>query len=204
VLHVTAPGILSNDGDPDGDAITAMLSFGPQHGSLDLRADGSFDYTPASGFIGTDCFTYHDSDGSPCGASVQVLIDVGDLAPTGAADSYGVTHDRMLHVAGPGVLGNDTDPDGDPITAVKASDPLHGSVALKADGSFDYTPNAGYVGSDSFIYRDTDGALASAPVTVTLSVQDQPPVAGNDFFSVPEDGTYGVSVGTPTGWPAWQ
>ena len=101
VLHVTAPGILSNDGDPDGDAITAMLSFGPQHGSLDLRADGSFDYTPASGFIGTDCFTYHDSDGSLCGASVQVLIDVGDLAPTGAADFYGVTHDRMLHVADP-------------------------------------------------------------------------------------------------------
>jgi VCBS repeat-containing protein len=199
MLHVSAPGVLSNDGDPDGDAITAMLSFGPQHGSLDLRADGSFDYTPASGFVGTDCFTYHDSDGSLCGAPVQVLIDVGDLAPTGAADFYGVTHDRVLHVAAPGLLGNDADPDGDPLSAVKASDPLHGSLTLNADGSFDYAPNLGYIGPDSFTYRDTDGALASALATVTLSVQDRAPVAGNDFFSVPEDGTYGVSVGTPPG-----
>jgi VCBS repeat-containing protein len=199
VLHVTAPGILSNDGDPDGDAITAMLSFGPQHGSLDLRADGSFDYTPASGFVGTDCFSYHDSDGSLCGAPVQVLINVRDLAPTAGADFYGVTHDRVLHVAAPGLLGNDTDPDGDTLAAVKASDPLHGSISLNADGSFDYAPNLGYIGPDSFTYRDTDGALASAPATVTLSVQDQAPVAGNDSFSVPEDATYSVSVITPPG-----
>jgi VCBS repeat-containing protein len=199
MLHVSAPGILSNDGDPDGDAITAMLARGPQHGSLDLRPDGSFDYMPASGFIGTDCFTYHDNDGALCGRPVQVLIDVRDVPPVGGPDSYAVAHDRVLHVAAPGVLGNDSDPDSDPITAVKASDPLHGSVTLNADGSFDYTPNAGYIGSDSFTYRDTDGALASAPVTVTLSVQDQPPVARDDSFSVQEDGTYSVSVITPPG-----
>ena len=56
-LVITAPGVLANDSDPDGDALSTLLASEPFQGSLSLGADGSFIYTPAGGFVGTDAFT---------------------------------------------------------------------------------------------------------------------------------------------------
>jgi VCBS repeat-containing protein len=196
-LQVVGPGVLGNDSDADGDPLTALKASDPLHGSVVLHADGSFDYTPSAGYVGTDSFTYRDSDGALQGTPVTVSLFVQDVAPTGAADAYALIHDHVLHVAEPGVLGNDSDADGDPLTAVQASNPLHGSVALHADGSFDYRPNTGYLGADSFTYRDSDGALQGSPVTVSLSVQDRAPVAQDDSFEVQEEGGYSFSSGGP-------
>jgi hypothetical protein len=69
------------------------------------------------------------------------------------------------------VLGNDTDPDGDTLTAVLASGPSHGSLALNPDGSFTYAPAANFNGTDSFTYRAGDGELNSNPATVTIQVR---------------------------------
>jgi VCBS repeat-containing protein len=69
-----------------------------------------------------------------------------------------------------GVLANDNDADGDPLTAVLAAGPSHGALALNANGSFTYTPNLGYVGADSFTYTANDGVRNSAPATGSLSV----------------------------------
>ena len=62
-------------------------------------------------------------------------------------------------MAAAGVLGNDADPDGDPLTAVLVSGPSHGTLTLNANGSFTYTPNANFNGTDSFTYRASDGTL---------------------------------------------
>ena len=69
----------------------------------------------------------------------------------------------MLTVPAPGVLGNDSDPDGDPLTAVLVTGPSHGSLTLNANGSFSYTPAADFAGSDSFTYRASDGTLYFQP-----------------------------------------
>jgi VCBS repeat-containing protein len=156
-----------------------------------LHADGSFDYTPNAGFAGTDSFTYQANDGALKSAPVTVSIFVQEVAPFGTADSYTLLHDRVLHVAGPGVLGNDSDADGDPLTAVQASAPLHGSVVFHADGSFDYAPVAGFIGSDSFSYRADDGLLASTPVTVAMSVLDRAPVSTDVSALTTEDSPLG-------------
>ena len=76
----------------------------------------------------------------------------------------------MLTVPAPGVLGNDSDPDGDPLTAVLVTGPSHGSLTLNANGSFSYTPAANFAGSDSFTYRASDGTVSSSPATVTITV----------------------------------
>jgi VCBS repeat-containing protein len=76
----------------------------------------------------------------------------------------------VLTVATPGVLGNDSDPDGDPLTAVLVTGPSHGSLTLNANGSFSYTPAADFAGSDSFSYRASDGTVSSSPATVTITV----------------------------------
>ncbi len=79
-----------------------------------------------------------------------------------------------------GVLGNDTDVEGDALRAVLVSGPAHGSLSLKADGTFSYTPDANWNGTDSFTYKANDGSLDSAPATVTITVNpanDAPTVA---------------------------
>ena len=78
-------------------------------------------------------------------------------APIAAGDNYSTPQDTALTVAAPGVLANDSDPDGNPLATVKVSDPAHGTVTLNADGSFTYTPTGGFIGADSFTYKVSDG-----------------------------------------------
>ena len=96
--------------------------------------------------------------------------------PTANGDGYVTAEGRALTVALPGVLANDASPTGRPLTAVRVSGPSHGSLTLNADGSFTYTPAAGFSGTDSFTYTANDGAVASAPATVTLTVRARPRV----------------------------
>jgi hypothetical protein len=92
--------------------------------------------------------------------------------PNSNDDAYSTTEDiSQLSVAAPGVLGNDTDPDGNSLQAEKVSDPVNGTVTLHANGSFEYTPNANFFGDDSFTYRATDGSATSTPSAVHVTVQ---------------------------------
>src|SRR5207244_1086648 len=99
--------------------------------------------------------------------------------------------DTPLTVAATGVLANDTDIDGNPLTAVLNSGPANGSVALNANGSFTYTPNANFNGTDSFTYKANDGTTDGNTATVTLTV-----TAVNDAPSATADG-YTTSEDTP-------
>jgi VCBS repeat-containing protein len=100
-------------------------------------------------------------------------------APVAVADSYAVNEDGVLVVPAPGVLGNDSDPDGNSITAVATTSPAHGVLIFNANGSFTYTPHPNYHGPDSFTYKVNDGALDSnvATVTITINAVQDPPVA---------------------------
>ena len=170
VLSISAPGVLANDSDPDGDPLSAELVEPPAHGALQLFADGSFTYTPAAGFVGTDSFLYRASDGALWSAPVAVTLNTTSNAPVAAADSYSWQNgDQALVVAAPGVLANDSDFQAGPLTAVLVSGPSHGSLDLRADGSFTYLPDAGFGGADSFSYVASDGR-SSSPAVVTIDV----------------------------------
>ncbi|MCA9978014.1 MAG: cadherin-like domain-containing protein, partial [Anaerolineales bacterium] len=93
-----------------------------------------------------------------------------NTAPEALPDSYTTPQDIPLIVDAPGVLDNDSDPDDDPLTADLVTTPVHGTLALQADGGFSYTPDAGYSGEDSFTYRAYDGLAYSEPTTVQLTV----------------------------------
>jgi VCBS repeat-containing protein len=91
-LNVSAPGVLGNDNDPNGDAFTAVLLSSPAHGTVSLNAQGSFVYTPAANFSGTDSFTYKATDGQLDSGSVTVTINVnagGTLAFSASAYTAG-------------------------------------------------------------------------------------------------------------------
>jgi VCBS repeat-containing protein len=191
VLTVPAPGVLGNDSDPDGDPLTAVLGTGPSHGSLTLNANGSFSYTPAADFAGSDSFTYRTSDGTLTSnvATVAISVTAVNDVPVAAGDAFSTAEDTVLTVAAPGVLGNDSDPDHDTLTAALESGPTHGSLTLNANGSFTYTSAANYNGSDSFTYRASDGTVESSPATVaiTVSAVNDAPTAGTDAYSTGED-----------------
>ena len=109
--------------------------------------------------------------------------------PIGVADNYSVCEDQALDLASPGVLVNDTDPDGNPLTTMLVTEPDHGMVSFNSDGSFYYTPNWNFHGTDSFIYQAQDETTNSSPVAVTLTVLsvNDAPVARADNYSISED-----------------
>ncbi|WP_236503623.1 Ig-like domain-containing protein [Tychonema sp. BBK16] len=171
-LNITAPGVLANDSDADLDTLTAALSANPTKGAIALNKDGSFTYTPNAGFAGTDTFTYTVSDGIVNSASATVTVNVNNNPPVAIADSYTTAFNTPLNVAGLGVLINDTDAENDPLTAILVAGPTKGAIALNANGSFSYTPNAAFAGTDSFTYKANDGKADSAIATASIIVNN--------------------------------
>ena len=173
-LNVTAPGLLANDSDPDaGDRIQARLGTGVSAGNLLLRSDGSFTYTPATDFAGTDSFTYFVVDGAGLSsAPVTVTIDVVPPGPLAVNDAFTTASNNPLTVLPPGVLANDRDPHSTaPLTARLDRDAFRGTVGLNPNGSFVYTPDKDFVGADTFRYVAVDvQGLVSASAVVTINV----------------------------------
>ena len=112
-----------------------------------------------------------------------------NAAPLAIDDLHVVAEDTVLTVAAPGVLGNDIDVDGDPLTAVVTSSPGHGVVTLDANGRFVYTPDGNYSGADSFTYRTSDGTSHSnvATVNVLVTAVNDVPVATAENYNATAD-----------------
>lgn len=172
-LVVPAAGVLANDNDPEAIGMTAVLVMDVQHGNLTLNADGSFTYDPATDYAGPDSFTYQASNGSLSNiANVMLTVTPVNDAPQSADDSYSVMVGDLLTVALPanGVLGNDSDADGDPLTAAVETGPMFGTLTLAADGTFTYQHNGGPETSDTFTYRASDGTPGNL-ATVVIAIQ---------------------------------
>jgi PKD repeat protein len=102
--------------------------------------------------------------------------------PVAVDDSYSVDEGTTLTVSAPGVLGNDNDPVGNPLTSELVESTSSGSLTLNPDGSFTYSPGINFHGSDSFTYKAKDASLYSniATVTITVNRVNHPPIADAD------------------------
>jgi hypothetical protein len=185
--------VLSNDADPDGDALSVVAVTQGAHGSV--SNDGtSVSYSPAADYFGPDSFTYTVSDGHGGFDTAAVSVSVQNVndAPVANNDNYSMNQDTTLNVpAATGVLANDTDADADSLQAfyVAGNGPNHGTLTVGAGGSLIYTPDAGFTGIDTFDYHANDGTIDSNDATVTIKVNDtQAP-------------TVNCSVGTALLWP---
>jgi large repetitive protein len=200
-LNVTAPGVLANDTDVEGDPLTAEKVSDPAHGTLTLNTDGSFTYTPNGGFSGSDCFTYKANDDTTYGnvATVDITVNAVNDAPVAVEDTATTDEDTAAVIP---VLSNDTEADGDSLSVVGSSlsHPAHGTVELITSGTdagkVRYTPNANYNGSDNFNYKANDGTADSneATVSVTVTAVNDAPVAVNDSYSTNQDNALTVDA----------
>ena len=182
-VHDTAVTIdvLANDSDADGDTLTVASVTAPANGTVAVNVNNTVSYTPDAGFVGSDSFSYTIDDGFGGNATATVTVDVTNQAPVAADDVYATQQDQPLFVDAPGVLANDSDADGDALTAVQSTGPSNGTLTLNADGSLSYTPIDGFIGQDSFSYVANDGIVNSNEATVTINVAEVnlPPTVDN-------------------------
>jgi VCBS repeat-containing protein len=200
-LTVAAPGVLSNDTDPESNPLSAKLDAGPDHGTLTLGDDGSFTYTPDLNYTGPDSFTYHatddpDPDLTP-GDVATVSIDVTAVndGPLANQDRYCLTD-----AGGPvvlQVLDNDSDVDLDTlhVTITTPPAPGLGSAVVNPDDTITFTPAAAATVYDYFVYEASDGALSDpARVYVDLHAGSPDPMACADAVNTPEETPKDINV----------
>lgn len=200
-LTRAAPGVLLNDTDAEGDALTAEIVTQPENGTVTLNSDGSFTYEPNVGYFGTDTFTYITNDGEEDSAPATVTITVNEVVPVNRipnalAESYTINQGEVLNIDAPGVLENDSDPDGDNLTAELRRPAAEGDFSFASNGSFTYEPDPGSTGVDDFIYVAYDGEAFSGEVRVTITVNEvnSAPVAQNDSYTTNQDEILNISA----------
>lgn len=174
--------VLVNDSDVDGDDVSLGTLGTPANGDVVDNGDGTVTYTPDSGFIGSDTFTYQACDPSGACAEATVTVEVGSTNSAPIADDDTATATEDDGPVNINVLDGDTDPDNDPLTVDSATDPANGTVVINPDGTIDYTPDPNFSGTDTFNYTvcDDSGACDTATVEVTVAPVQDPPVALDD------------------------
>jgi VCBS repeat-containing protein len=176
VLSVTAPGVLGNDSDAEGDPLSAVLDTDVTNGTLTLSADGSFSYTPTLDFNGADTFTYHANDGAANSNTVTVILTVNPVndPPVAVTDSATVDEGgtvTTLDSTDTSVLDNDTDVDSGSLTAILVAGPVQAAgFTLNLDGTFTYTHDDSDTLADSFTYKANDGTDDSNTVAVNIVI----------------------------------
>jgi hypothetical protein len=128
----------------------------------------------------TVCAT--DAEGLFTDETFSVHVEPVNDAPEGSREFFSVHGDEVLRIEAPGVLANDSDVDGDPLSAVLVQRPQHGKVLFNRDGSFRYVPDPSHLGWDSFLYRASDGEAFSEPIRVWIKilVPKSPVTAGDE------------------------
>ncbi len=190
---------LSSPSDPSSVDMAAgfeyAFDFGDGYGVFSSSASAAF--SPLDNGTRAVRGKIRDKDGGVTEYTSTVIVN--NVAPTGVVDGYGVDEDQTLSVDAPGVLDNDTDPgSADTHTATLVTDVSHGTLTLNSDGSFTYSPQANFNGTDTFQYKAVDddgGESAATTVTITVNPVNDAPTVDVDHatVSVDEGGTAGNS-----------
>ncbi|WP_255576404.1 Ig-like domain-containing protein [Comamonas sp. Y33R10-2] len=186
--------LVANDTDADGNPLTAVPGTftTTAGGTIVIAADGSYTYTPPANFNGTDTVDYTVTDGtlSDIGTLTITVNPVND-APVASAPAV-VTNEDTLATGQITV----TDPDGGTPTFSLTTPPSNGTVSVNPDGSFNYTPNANYNGSDTFTVTvdDGKGGVTTVDIPVTVNPVNDAPVAVDDSITATEDTSFNSTV----------
>ncbi|WP_347250360.1 retention module-containing protein, partial [Zoogloea sp.] len=187
--------VLANDSDANNDVLT-VISATAVNGQVTINPDGSLRYVPNPDFNGPDTVTYTISDGKGGTSTATVTINVAAVndGPVAQPDLATTPEDTPVTVV---VLGNDSDPDGDPLTVTGATvDPTRGSVTVNPDGTLNFTPAPDITGPVVITYTVSDGKGGTATSTVTVNVTpvNDAPIAAPDIATTPENTPVTVAV----------
>ncbi len=178
----------SNGNRTSGGSTVALSTTAGSLSAVTDNHDGTYSATlTSSTTVGTATIS-GTVDGAAIGSNATVDFTTPDT-PSAGNDAYSMSQGVTLNVPAPGVLVNDSDPNNLPLTAVLNTSPSHGTLSLNSDGSFTYTPEASFTGTDTFTYRASNGTVQSNPATVTITVSavNHPPVCRNTALTTNEN-----------------
>ena len=188
VRVITQDDLLVNANDPNGDSLSAVsLTVTSGNGFIIDNEDGTFDYNPDLDDDSDVSFSYTITDGTNnIAASATLDITSVNDAPVAGNDTFNTNENVALEG---NLLDNDSDVDGDRLTASLSlsGGPSNGTFILNADGSFTYTPDTNYVGTESFFYRVSDGGFSAPLGSVTINVNSVPTTSHVTLASITED-----------------
>jgi hypothetical protein len=192
--------VRANDTDVEGSTLTITEVTPGAKGTAVINANGTLTYTPSADENGTDSFDYTLSDGNGGAGTATVTVTIYAVpdAPVAVDDTATTSEDTPVTI---NVVANDTDGDGDTLTAPNASimgnppGPL-ATLTINGDGTITYTPVANFSGTDTFRYTvsDSTGRWDFGEVTVTITAVNDAPDAVNDSASTNEDAAVTIAV----------
>ena len=204
-LTVGNPGLFANDSDPEGDSFGFHSVWPPAGGvlpgeELQTVPEGGLVYFPPTGYTGTRTWQYRLEDAADVSDYIDIVFTISPAAPpaptnqppVGTADTYNVAQNSWINIPAPGLLANDSDPDGDPLTLVGQGydtvGPLGESMTTWADGRLAYLAAPGFVGTRTWWYEVSDGTH-TVKTEIHFVVAPAPagnvaPVATNDAYSI--------------------
>ncbi|MBB3994588.1 Ca2+-binding RTX toxin-like protein [Sulfitobacter undariae] len=180
VLTPVTVNVLANDTDPEGDDLSVVSATSPD-GDVVVNDDGTLSFTPAPGFTGEATVSYTISDGTltdTAEVAITVSNATDNFAPVATDDTAETDEETLVNID---VLGNDTDPEDDPLTVIEATS-NDGTVVINDDGTLDFTPNDDFFGEAVIDYTVTDGngGFDDSRVIVTVNNVNDAPIANDD------------------------
>jgi hypothetical protein len=177
VVHGQAVSALLSD-YVSGANSTPTIALGTAlHGSASLDGANLMTYQSSVNYAGIDTVVYSATDSTDT-SSATITLNVTETVPTVQAQTEWVTHDQPLSSdLSTGV----TNPDGAALQYSVVTGPANGTLALDAGGTYTFTPNAGFAGTDSFTFKANDRIADSNTATVTITVVNHAPVIGPDI-----------------------
>ena len=173
-----------------GSATSLAISAAPAHGHVTVSGM-NFVYTPNAGYYGSDSFSYTAQNAGGTSAPALVSVTVTPIPPTVNTVSVNLTANSINNIIPANIVGTAT-------TVSLVSTPLHGSASVSGLNII-YTPTAGYIGADTFLYKASNIAGDSAPASVSIYVNGTPPVANPVSTSVAQNSSSNVINPSITG-----
>jgi hypothetical protein len=174
VNTATTGNVLTNDDDPQDSALTVTAFTQPANGTVTVEPDGDFAYTPPADFTGPATFNYTVSNAFDLTDVATVTINVTEAGTPQPPNAVNDSATTLVNNAVDGnLLSNDSDPQDSPLTVTAFTQPANGTVAVKPDGDFTYTPPTDFVGQTSFTYTIENNADLTDTATVTINVTEE-------------------------------
>ncbi|MCQ9244563.1 tandem-95 repeat protein [Vibrio diabolicus] len=196
-ILITQEDLLANARDLDGDQLTALnLATDDENITITDNGDGTYTLTPDADFNGDITFTFDVSDGDDVvSTNLELLVSPVNDAPEPQDQAFTIGEDGVLTFTDQDLLDGATDIDGDGLSV---EDVIYtgadGVLTDNGDGTYSFAPNENFNGDVNFTFDVSDGTdTVTANIDVTVTPENDPPVAGSTAYTVHEDNTITIS-----------
>ncbi len=196
-ITLTQEQLLEHAVDIDGDDLSAInLSTNDENATVEMNEDGSFTITPSENFYGDIEFTYDVTDGEEVvAAGLDLTVTPVNDAPEPQDQAFTVGEDGILTFTDADLLTGATDVEGDNLTVDGVTyTGADGVLTDNGDGTYSFAPNENFNGDVNFTFDVSDGTdTTSANIDVSVTPENDPPVAGSTSYTVHEDNSITIS-----------